>query len=397
MLKIILAKELLEIKRDKRLLIGTIVLPFIMLPLIGGILLASVATQTSYIIILNENQKNYPYVALVKEYIERNGGNVIVLNSSSVTKNSTPNIIITFPKDFYNNVTDLSKRAIVYLTITISTNDFTRNLVFNALYQLSYNISLFRIEELSRQANETLNPEYIRDPLLVAYNFITVTKQPVTSNENQLVNLAKVISLILFPSATPVVFFTVEGIVGERERRTLEAILASPISPISFITAKVIIGIILGILASLGDIFGILLFSYISLYTLQMKINANMTFLFIIIILYITAILLTAAISLGLLMILGGSIRNVQLITIIITSLGLLASFSALFIDFSKVTFPLSTILILPYIQLSGSLMLYVFGLKQESIFYILITLVISIILILITSKKFDSERILLR
>ncbi|MBP1357087.1 MAG: ABC transporter permease, partial [Sulfolobus sp.] len=74
MLRVFLSKELTEIKRDKKLLFSTILLPFILLPLIGIILYASVSAQPPIIAVLNENPKNTPYVNLVTNYIRSNGG-----------------------------------------------------------------------------------------------------------------------------------------------------------------------------------------------------------------------------------------------------------------------------------------------------------------------------------
>ncbi|MEM0372951.1 MAG: ABC transporter permease [Sulfolobales archaeon] len=395
MLRSILIKELLEIIRDKKLLIGTIILPFLMLPLIGGILFASVSVQKPIIEIINNNPNNLPYVNFLKNYIINNGGYVIENDDNNT--NQTPSIVIIFPNDFYINASSLNKQTYILLRIVISTNEIARNIVFNALYYLSYNISLQRISEISKMANLNISPSYVRDPLVVVYNYLTASNEPTTQAQNNLASLARVIALILFPSATPVVFYTIEGIVGERERKTLESLLSSPISPITFITAKVIVGVILGIISSIGDLLGILIFSSISSLVLNLQISLTLSFLTLVVLIYVSTIILTASLSLLLLLMLGGSLRNIQLITIMVTGFGVVASFTALFLDFSKLTFPANLLLILPYMQLSGSLMLYVFGLQQESIFYISVTLLFSILLIYLVSRRFDSERILLR
>lgn len=398
MLKTILLKEFLEIVRDKRLLLGTIILPFLMLPLIGGILFASFTVQKPVIQIINHNPNNLPYVNLLKNYIIDNGGYVIdEENKSSYNNNTLPSIIIIFPNDFYINASSIDKRASIFLRIVISSNEMARNIVFNALYYLSYNISLQRINEISRLANLTIIPTYVRDPLIVVYNYLTASNQPTNQAQNNLASLARIIALIIFPSATPAVFFTIEGIVGERERKTLEALLSTPISPITFIAAKVLVGITLGIISSIGDLLGILIFSSLSSLVLGLEISLTLSFLGIVVAVYTLTIILTAALSLLFLLILGGSIRNIQLITIIITGFGVIASFTPLFLDFSKLIFPNNLILLMPYMQLSGSLMLYVFGLQKESIFYLLATLAFSVLLIYVISRRFDSERILLR
>ncbi|MEM0173729.1 MAG: ABC transporter permease, partial [Sulfolobaceae archaeon] len=156
MLRSILIKELLEIIRDKKLLIGTIILPFLMLPLIGGILFASISVQKPIIEIINNNPNNLPYVNFLKNYIINNGGYVIENDDNNT--NQTPSIVIIFPNDFYINASSLNKQTYILLRIVISTNEIARNIVFNALYYLSYNISLQRISEISKMANLNISP-----------------------------------------------------------------------------------------------------------------------------------------------------------------------------------------------------------------------------------------------
>ncbi len=392
MINVLIRKELIDIRRDKRLLIGTILLPLILLPLIGVIIYASVATQPPIIAIVNKNPLNDVYVNYVKSYITSHGGEVV-----NLTNNITPDVIIVFPQDFYRNVSNISAQAGVGFTIIISSSQNSINLAYDAIYNLMYNISIFRIHELASKANITVNPSVIRDPIVLLMGYETPTRVVTTSSANQLAQIARVVALILFPSATPVVFFITDSIIGEKERKTLESLIASPITIRQLLFSKLIVSIILGILSSLGDIIGLLLFSAFSFYVIQTHITFGLGFLGLIVVIYLLTVLLTAAISLGLLLIFGGSVRNVQIIDFIITTFGMIASFSALFINLSNLKFPLSLILFIPYVQLASSLLSYVFGLYLESIFYISATFVVAIALILLSSKWFNSERILLR
>ncbi|MBP1357204.1 MAG: ABC transporter permease [Sulfolobus sp.] len=388
----LIRKELLDIKRDKRLLIGTILLPLIMLPLIGIIIYASVAAQPPIIAVINNNPLNDKYVNSIISYITSHGGNVI--NSTS---NITPDAIIIFPQDFYKNVTNISTQAYLGFTVIISSSQSAVNLAYDAIYNLMYNVSISRIHELGRLANVTVNPYAIRDPIVLLMGYETPTKQVTTSTANQLAQIARVVALILFPSSTPVVFFITDGIIGEKERKTLESLIASPITIRQLLFSKLLVSIILGIVSSLGDIVGLLIFSAFSFYIIQSRITFSVGFMGLIVVIYLLTVLLTAALSLVLLLIFGGSVRNIQIIDFIITTFGMIASFSALFLNVTSLKIPLSLIVFIPYVQLAMSLLSYVFGLYWESIFYISVTLIVSVIFILLASKWFDSERILLR
>ncbi|BFH73601.1 ABC transporter permease [Sulfurisphaera javensis] len=391
MLKTFLMKEITEIKRDKKLLLSTILLPFILLPLIGIILYASVAAQPPVIAILNNNTANTPYVNIVANYIRQNGG-VVVTNSTQ-----DADIVIVFPSNFYQNVSNISRQAFVYFYVLISSNQNAENLADNALYKLLLNISDQRIDYLKSLAHVNVSSSSVRDPIYIVLGYRSITGKAVSAGVSQLASFARIIALILFPSATPVVFYLLEGITGERERKTLESLLATPLSVRSFIISKLAVASILGIFSSLGDIIGTLFFITISSYAFNITISLTLSLLVIIFFVYLISIFLTGALSLIFLFILGGSTRNIQVINFIIISFGMIASFVALFINPSQLTFPLLLIYGIPYVQLSLGLLLYVFGSIQESIFSLLITFIVSVFLILVISKYFNSERLLLK
>lgn len=390
MLKVFLSKELLEIKRDKKLLLSTIILPFILLPLIGIILYASVSAQPPVIAIVNNNTNNMPYVDIVSNYIKQNGG---------IVSNSTQNadVVIVFPNSFYQNVTNISREAFVYFYVLISSNQNAINLANNALYRLLLNISYQRIDYLKDLAHVNVSLSSIRDPIYVVLGYRSISGKPVSAGASQLASFARIIALILFPSVTPVVFYLLEGITGERERKTLESLLATPLSVRSFILSKLTVAVILGIFSSLGDIIGTFFFVTLSSFAFNISISLTFSFLVVIVLVYLISILLTGALSLIFLFIFGGSTRNIQVINFIIISFGMVASFVALFINPSQLSFPLSLLYGIPYVQLSLGLLLYVFGSLQESIFSLLITLLVSVFLIITISKYFNSERLLLK
>ncbi|QGA53545.1 ABC transporter permease [Sulfolobus sp. E5-1-F] len=396
MLKTMIKKEILDLKRDRKLVLGAIILPFILLPLIGIILYASVAVSPPVIEIVNYNQSNLPYVQVVSHYISQNGGNVIYNDSNG---SIIPDAVIIFPGDFNINASNISRQAFVYVKILISSNQEASNLVNNALGYLSYYLIYNRTEFLINSSNlqHKVNPSDILSPLLVKNFVVTITGKSASQSQANLSEIARIITLVLFPSATPVIFYVTDGIVGEKERKTLESLLASPISINSFIFSKVIIAIILGVLSSLGDILGVILFSSLMSFMFGLSLSLSASFTLIVILVYLLAVLLTAALSVILLLALGGSMRNMQIINFLILSFGLIASFSALFINVANLLPPLNLILIIPYEQLSLSLLYFVSGSTFISLYLILGVLIVAVIILLVSSKLFNSERLLLK
>lgn len=293
MIRVFLRKELMEIRRDKRLLVSIIILPFILLPIIGLILFATLGAQQPVIEIINQNPKNIPYVNFVEKNIESSGATV-VMNSSSGT---TPNAIIVFPKDFYDNVTNISRQAYVVLYVVISSNQQAVNIVNNALYNLLVNISSQRIAQLEKLANTSVSVDDIRNPIYLVLGYKTSSGSTTTSSANQLAQLSRLVALILFPSVTPVVFYLLEGITGERERRTLEALLSTPLTVRSFIVSKLLTASLLGFLSSIGDVLGTIIFVSVSGIGLAINLTEMIQLLALIVITYLISILLTGSLS----------------------------------------------------------------------------------------------------
>ncbi|WP_240931308.1 ABC transporter permease [Acidianus sulfidivorans] len=387
----LIKKEWLDVKRDRKLLLGSIILPLIILPLVGIILFAATVYQPPTVDIINQNSSNNRYVLELSDYIKNNGG-IVYINSSEPA-----DIQIIFPSQFYENITSLNRTAIVYISYVISSRSQALSLVENGLYKILYNTSLNRINQIEKKANVNISAVAVREPLEVELLYKLPSGKAASQSQDELSQLARIIAILIFPAATPVIYFVTDSIMGEKERKTLESLLASPISSRSFIFSKLVISLILGLISSIGDLIGLVVFSLFIPFIIGQGLTLNFTLTGLVVSIYLVMILLTASLSIIILVLLGGSSRNVQIINFIITSFGMIASFSSLFVNFGNLTYPFSLILGIPFVQLVASLLFYVFGLIQESIFSILVTLGVSILLLLLASRFLDSERLLLK
>ncbi|MEM0279968.1 MAG: ABC transporter permease [Metallosphaera sp.] len=391
MLSDLLRKEWLDLKRDKKILLASILVPLFLLPLIGVVIYASFISQPPVVGIVNNESYNLPYVNALRDYVQTHGGIVYVNNFSIV-----PDVEVIFPPDFAKNITSINEVAYVREIVLISSQSTAQELVNNGLYSILYNTSLHRIETLENRSGVSVNPSVVRDPLQIQLGYIKPSKQPTSGSVDRLGQLARVISLILFPASTPVIFFLTDGILGEKERKTLESLLASPISPYNFILAKLLISISLGAISSLGDLIGLAIFSIFSPIIVGGSTNLTVSFALSVMIAYLLMVLLTASISLILLILIGGSQRNVQIINFLITGFGMLASFSALILNFASLG-GLSFILLIPYVQIIAGLLDGVFGITNMMLTLYVGTFTASLVLIFISSKILNPERLLLK
>jgi len=227
--------------------------------------------------------------------------------------------------------------------------------------------------------------------------YISPEKRPTTGSVERLGQLTRVVSLILFPAATPVIFFLTDGILGEKERKTLEALLASPVSPFELVISKLVIAMMLGFISSLGDLLGLVAFSFFAPLLVGNIGELSLSLAGMVSIAYLLMILLTGSISLLLLVLMGGSQRNAQLINFLVTGFGMLASFSALILNFGSLGFPLVLVYFIPYVQIVAGLLDFVFGLGTQSLILLLSTFLVSVLLIYTTTRLLDPERLILR
>ncbi|BCU68214.1 sodium ABC transporter permease [Sulfolobales archaeon HS-7] len=390
MIRVITSRELLDLRRDKRLILGSIILPLILLPLIGGIIVASQIYHQPVILIVNENPLNNMYVNFLASSMKSQGAVVYINNYTE-----EPAVKLVIPDNFYINASVLNRSVYVYEYTLISSSSSASDIANNALYKLDVNISYQRILELEH--NTTIPPAKIRYPLLVVEGYVSPTGVSVSSKNEELAQLSRIISFVMFPSVTPVVLFVVDSFAGERERRTLESLLATPSRTFDLLIGKSIASGIMGILSSFAEVLGLVLFSIAVPYITGQSFAFSISFLSYVFISLLVTVFLSASLSLIVLIAIGGSVRNVQLISTLILFLGMLASFAGMLLNLTNLSFPSSLILVIPYVQIAGGIQSFATGLWQNAILYLVATAVASALIIYFASRKFDPERVLLR
>jgi len=392
LIRIIIDREILDVRRDKKLVVGSIILPLLILPLIGGIILTSQSVHQPVIEIVNQNVNNLPYVSLVSRYAETQGAQVFINNSPVY-----PDVKLVFPYSFYLNASRINGTVYVYIFSLISSTSQAYDIANNALYNLAVNISLTRIQELARMANTPVNAEIVRSPLYLVKGYIAPGGKPASQGQSELASIARVISFVMFPSVTPVVLFVVDSFAGERERRTLESLLATPVNASDLVFGKVISSTLLGVLASIAEVVGVSIFTFSVSALSGLPFYFNLEFLAFTVAALLLTVILTGAISVLLLMLMGGSVRNVQIISTIILILGMLASFSGLLFNLTSFAGLKTLFMFIPFVQIVAAMQMFAVGLTIQSFLYLGVVVAFSLAVLLFVIKIFNPERILLR
>jgi ABC-2 type transport system permease protein len=390
LLKVYLWKESLELKRDKKVILASVLLPLVVFPIIGLVIFATESTTPVFALVIQDPNASR-YAQMAAAVITKDGGEAVFGNSTSAQA------IIVFPPGFSQNVTNLSTPVSLKVVTLVSIGGKANQILNDVLYNLTLTVSYTRIEELANKANTTVNPALVWNPLKVERGFITIEHQAAKPSSAVLADVARLAAFLVFPGSTPVVFYVIEGILGERDRRTLEALLSTPGKLSNIIYSKLIIAILLGLLSSLGDLLGIGALLFLLNLTSGVSVVQVIGLVAFIVGISVANLLTASLITLVGMYLVGGSSKSFQLISLVVTSLGLLASFYALAFNPSFLNFPSSAVLVVPFVQFSASLMIYALGNVVASLEIFFVSLVVVLLLILFVTSKFTSERLLLK
>ena len=390
MLRVFIWKEAKELARDKKTVLASIILPFVMFPLIGLLLLSSSVSPTIVAIIV-QDPSAYNYANMIAHVVNSSGGIAIIGNYSDAQ------ITIIIPKGFSENITNLSRPVTIvvnsFLAPTPSAQDILNNVVFN----LTLTISYLRIEELAKKANTTVRPELVWDPVKVVNRYLTLQHSVASSASASVAQFTRLLVFIIFPGSSPIVFYLTESIVGERDRKTLEALLSTPIRLEELIYSKLAVSFALGLLSGLGDILGVILLVFLTGITSGTSPAQMAVYMAYILATVVGILLMSAFLTLLFLYVLGGSSKVFQVVNVIVVVLSLLASFYGLFFSPNFLSFPASLALLVPYVQFAAALLVFAFGNAGLSIAIYIVSLAVLLLGIRLISRAYSSERLLLR
>lgn len=343
--KIVLWKELLDLSRDYKTLAAVILLPLVSLPslaLLAGFLAAS---QTSSVAILVEDGDALSLAAELSELVRVKAGRLgvqvnvtLYVNSSS----SVADVMVVVPRGFYRNITSVDGQAVVFVSKLVGSpaSDIAYRAVLEALYDISVSIVDERVRRLAEIAGVTVNPESLRNPILVATGYHLAGGAPAGEAQAEVAMTARILQFSLFFVAYPAVIFMSDAIVGERERRTIEKLLVTPVSRGGMLAGKMVAATILGFLAAIADSFGLLVFFYLALGSLKLSPLVSLAWL--------TSTIMTIAITASATAIVASrseSVRSAQVMSSIIIMVAMAVYFSALLVDLSKLPYWISLVL----------------------------------------------------
>lgn len=416
-LRFLLEKEIKDLFRDRKAILTTILLPLISLPTIGIFTIFLTSQQPVNIALIDEDNSYYVNpelnVAMSSDWVVGNltlaftsrGYNVAkFLSRSEALENSSVDLIIVIPAGFARNATSIDSVGQVEILRRANVQPAlnAEGIARGILNAISVNLSHVKIARLYEKTGlepNLLKPEAFRNPVVSGPTVLLSPEGEKVGVEAELRSfIARLLVLAFAFVVTPASTYVIDGIIGERQRKTLELLLASPASLGEILTAKIIVATILGLLASLADITALL--AYVG--SLNLAFGGRSFILLdpgLLILHSVTSfftILVTIAIATPFITRTRG-IRSAGNLASLITSVAIIFFFLGFFIDFPKLEANvLSLLQIIPYTQSVLSVQNYIYGRPDLSIINLLALAALSTIILLIAVKTVDKEKILL-
>ncbi len=382
-------------------------MPLFSLPLLGILAVSLAAEQKPVIAIVSEdnNELIHNVTQKIKDTIlsiassNKLSVSVIVLDDleTAVTNNSI-DVILYLPKGFAENLTSIDRVAYYRILERLgsATIRISENMARAAIASLSREVSEKRVTYISEKAGLRVSPEIILEPVreYAPPQPVGPRGEEVSPEMSLRAELARFLMFALFFVVTPATVFISDSIIGERERKTFEMTFASPVDPRSVLLGKLLASTLLGIIASLADIAGVVFYLAILSGIAHAMLDFKLVLLHsldVALTVFMTTLILVPIVSRA------ESIRSAQTTSSLITMVALAVYFSVLFVDIARLPELIRyTLYLIPYTHSVLAIYYYVVLQPVKAMMHLGIITIISIVLIYVSLRFFDLEKIVM-
>ncbi|MEZ0290149.1 MAG: ABC transporter permease [Sulfolobales archaeon] len=407
-LRAVFKKEFLELVRDYRTLLMLIFMPVISMPLIGFMMISfqQLGVPSIEIVILDHshgtlgnNTYNVSWLTdFMRSFLEGRGARVYI----NTSVNKPIDLMLIIPDKFLENLTSLNRQAILemYQVPGSSNANKALNEIYSMIQELSNYFSDLKIKYISDLAGvREINIQAIKNPVtILSVGYIAPSGVEISPLEAWRIFIARMLAFSLIFVATPATTYVIDSILGEKERKTLEILLSTPIKRSHMILGKLFASSLVGLIAAIMDVIAVIIFFMILSQSL-----GGATLILGVDLLVVTGLvvylIVLSTLSLSLPIIVRSStIRTAQIASSIITILSSLIYLSTLFLDYYSLPRNfLYLLLLVPYTASIIAIQMYSFGDLLASTIALLIMIIFSAILILISTYIIDEEKMLMK
>lgn len=406
-------KELVDLYRDRKTLVTSILLPLTVFPLLGFLSLTLVSTLEVTIAIVDLDNSSYTnsilnitvsskeLVDILLKHLVSKGYNVVLANDTSVVRNSSVDLVVIVPEGFSRNASSLTHKAdiVIYRRAGIQAAIRAESDVVSLVYAYSNILAERKTEALIRLSGVNASIEAVLYPLKPRTVLVGATGAQVGFEYELRSILARILVIALSVVITPATSFIIDGIIGERERKTIEMLLSTPLRLSTIIYVKLGAASMLGLVTALADAIGFI--AYMSFMSLAMTGNMlavpiDYSLLVLHSLVAFFTILVTVSIALPFITRTRG-IRSAANIASIIAIGGTIMFFTGFIVDYTRLPRSLINLMyIIPYTHSILSIQYYVLGYRLQALLHLAVLAIVSTVVIIATARTLTTEKVLI-
>jgi len=396
-LRTVIWKELIDIGRDRRALALMILIPLVGLPLMALIAsgLSSAQVVTVYFAVLDN--KSYPIVSWLSSQLRQDAlqqGLNLNITISSAPPSGVYDVEVIVPYGFYENLSKLDGVAVMIVRSMVGNyaSQEVTSLISSIVSQLSGQIVVERVEELAKLANVSIVPSQLLNPIQLSSGYYLPSGAAATQQQVQLSFSVRLLEFSLFFVVNPAIVLVTDSFLGEKERKTLEVLLSSPIPKESLVLGKLTSAAVMGFVIALADSGGVIIY-FLMLAGYGLRLTPTLLMLNLVdaaVLVFMTSALVTPII------LRSPSVRAAQASSYAVMMVALGIYFSALFVNVQSLpTFLKVLLLAIPFTEASTALTSFVLGQATLTAVYIAIMLGFSAAFTIAAFKALDVEKLI--
>lgn len=396
-LRTVVWKELIDIGRDRRALALMILIPLVGLPLMALIAsgLSSAQVVTVYFAVLDN--KSYPIVNWLSSQLRQDAmqqGLNLNITISSAPPSGVYDVEVIVPYGFYENLSKLDGVAVMIVRSMVGNyaSQEVTSLISSIVSQLSNQIVVERVEELAKLANVSIVPSQLLNPIQLSSGYYLPSGAAATQQQVQLSFSVRLLEFSLFFVVNPAIVLVTDSFLGEKERKTLEVLLSSPIPKESLVLGKLTSAAVMGFVIALADSGGVIIY-FLMLAGYGLRLTPTLLMLNLVdaaVLVFMTSALVTPII------LRSPSVRAAQASSYAVMMVALGIYFSALFVNVQSLpTFLKVLLLAIPFTEASTALTSFVLGQAALAVVYIAIMLGFSAAFTIAAFKALDVEKLI--
>lgn len=272
-LVILIVKEVKELVRDPKILIGVIMMPLIIFPVMGSAISISQASvreaisKASFAVYTEDRgASSTGLLGFLKE-----GNTVILIEAQSLSEallefqGTNASVMLYIPDGHSKNASmGLKGHVKIYTNLkSLTIAETSRVDVISSLVGLyNYRASLSRIEDILEATGESADPDAVRSPVSVSY--ASVVKGNVLEVHPQaifglIMSQSIMLPIMMMIMLTFAIQMAATSIAIEKEQKTLETLMTLPVSRMTILTGKLTGSVVVAVAGAVAYMIG---FSY---------------------------------------------------------------------------------------------------------------------------------------